>query len=119
MIKVQLGKEARKKEEEKEKRRLEREVAARNKNLAITGHSETPRPKAPRQDTSTPPQVGKVPCHASMNPIWSCEWTRNQFLARSGRRGDASVAFAFADHGGVEGAQEACANFVDAWRARL
>ena len=54
-----------------------------------------------------------------MNPNCSCEWTRFQSLARSGCKGDASTPFKFDDHGGIDGAQKACAAYVADWRAKL
>lgn len=118
MIQVQLVREQQKKEDQKEQRRLTRELeknALAAKRIAATPHGKGSLPPL----ATTPPPLSKSMCRTDMNPNFSCEWSRFQFLARSGRKGDESIPFKFDDHGGIEGAQQACVAYVAAWREKL
>ena len=49
--------------------------------------------------------VLKKPSSGGCNgPSFSCEWSREQVLVRTGNKCDPSTAFKFGDHGGVDGA---------------
>lgn len=119
MIQIQLAREQHKKEDAKEQRRVSRELEKATS--AAKRLAETPQGKGSLVPPAItpPPPLSATMCRNDMNPNFSCEWSRFQFLARSGRKGDESIPFKFDDHGGIEGAQQACAAYVAAWRAKL
>jgi hypothetical protein len=52
-------------------------------------------------------------------PSFSCEWSRFQFLCRTGRKGDASVTFPFADfENGIEGAHVATKKWLAGFKKK-
>ena len=46
-------------------------------------------------------------------PSYSCEWSRNQFMGRTGVKGEKCVAFPFSAYGGADGARNAVVKWVE------
>ena len=92
-----------KKIEETEKRR----AAAAEKRLAAAAAKAGALLKKPSSggDGDCAGVMLKKPSSGGGNgPSFSCEWSREQVLVRTGNKGDPSTAFKFGDHGGVDGA---------------
>jgi hypothetical protein len=81
----------------------------------VLGASAKP-PKAARAAGA----VMKRPAGATGQPLFSVEWSRNQVMCRSGRKGPGeSHRIPFSEHGGIEGAVDEAKKWVSEKRRRL
>ena len=71
----------------------------------------TPVPKRTKRVGSVTPTP--APKHGGNKaPSYSCEWTRDQFMGRTGVKGDKCIAFPFSAYGGTDQARAAAVKWV-------
>ena len=71
----------------------------------------TPVPKRTKRVGSVVPTPAPKP-GGNKAPSYSCEWTRDQFMGRTGVKGDKCIAFPFSAYGGADQARAAAVKWV-------